>query len=123
MRLASILLALMPFVPASAWAQDPVVVDSAHYKVEFENDHVRVLRITYGPNERSVMHWHPAGVGVSLTDQRVRITLPDGQTAEVETRAGEVIWAEAGSHLPENLRDQPMELIRVELKVRRSGSN
>jgi hypothetical protein len=26
--------------------------------VEFENDQVRVLRITYGPHEKSVMHAH-----------------------------------------------------------------
>jgi hypothetical protein len=29
-------------------AQDPVKVDSKHYKVETENKQVRVLRITYG---------------------------------------------------------------------------
>jgi hypothetical protein len=27
--------------------EDPVKVDAKHYKVEFENDRVRVLRITY----------------------------------------------------------------------------
>lgn len=27
---------------------DPVIVDSEHYTVEFENDKVRVLRIKYG---------------------------------------------------------------------------
>ena len=38
---------------------DPTSVDAAHYKVEFENDRVRILRITYGPGEESVMHHHP----------------------------------------------------------------
>jgi quercetin dioxygenase-like cupin family protein len=37
-------------------ADDPVRVDSKHYKVEFENDRVRVVRISYAPGERSVMH-------------------------------------------------------------------
>ena len=45
---------------APALAQDPVAVDPDHYKVVFENDQVRVLRITYGPQEESVMHEHPA---------------------------------------------------------------
>jgi quercetin dioxygenase-like cupin family protein len=45
-------------------AQDPVQVDSKHYKVEFENEQVRVLRITYGPHEKSVMHEHPNAVAV-----------------------------------------------------------
>ena len=36
------------------FAQDATKVDPKHYKVEFENDEVRVLRITYGPGEKSV---------------------------------------------------------------------
>ncbi len=46
------------------------MVDAAHYKVEFENDQVRVLRVIYGPLEKSVMHEHPASIGVYLTDDR-----------------------------------------------------
>jgi hypothetical protein len=45
-------------------AQDPVKVDPKHYKVEAENKQVRVLRSTYGPGEKSVMHGHPACVGL-----------------------------------------------------------
>lgn len=116
MRAPWMLLALVPFAAGPALAQDPVVVDSAHYKVEFENEHVRVLRITYGPNEKSVMHDHPTGVAVFLDDSKAQFTLPDGQIVEDERKAGEAIWAEAGPHLPQNLTDQPFELILVELK-------
>lgn len=49
--------------PASA---DPVHVDSKHYCVESENDHVRVLRARYGPHEKSVMHEQPALGAASL---------------------------------------------------------
>ena len=63
------------------------------------------------------MHHHPAGVAVFLMDQKGKFTLPDGQTVEYEARAGEAIWAEAGTHLPENLRDEPLELILVEIKT------
>ncbi len=122
MRAASMLVALMSLAAIPAWAQDPVLVDSAHYGLEFENDDVRVIRITYGPNESSVMHYHPAAVAVFLTDQRVQFTLPDGQTLEVEAQTGEVIWTEAGSHLPQNLSDRPLELILVEIKTQSSGT-
>lgn len=117
MRVLSMLVALTSFTAIQAWAQDPTVVDSMHYRVVFENDQVRVLRITYGPHEKSVMHDHPAGVAVFLTDQAGKFTLPDGQTVEYEGRAGEAIWAAAGAHLPENLRDEPLELILVEIKT------
>jgi hypothetical protein len=45
-----------------------------------------------------------------------RFTLPDGQTVEEEGKAGEAVWTDAGPHLPENVTDQPFELILVELK-------
>ncbi len=103
---------------AVATAQDPVKVDAKHYKVEFENDKVRVLRITYGPHEKSVMHYHPANVAVFLTDGQTRFTTPDGKTQDAPVKAGSVRWAEAGKHLPENLGDKPFELILIELKTK-----
>jgi quercetin dioxygenase-like cupin family protein len=103
---------------AVATAQDPVKVDAKHYKVEFENDQVRVLRINYGPHEKSVMHHHPANLAVFLTDGQGRFTMPDGKTQDAPMKAGTVQWAEAGKHLPENVGDKPFELILVELKTK-----
>ncbi len=97
-------------------AQDPVQVDPKHYKVEFENDRVRVLRINYGPGEKSVMHGHPALVGVFLTDGHFRFTYPDGKTEEIEGKAGQALFFDTFAHLPENLSDRPFEAIAVELK-------
>src|SRR5712692_10283839 len=99
-------------------AQDPVKVDHAHYKVECENANARVLRIKYGPGERSVMHGHPTSVGVHLTDGHARFTFPSGKTEELRFRVGEVRAYPAGAHLPENVGDQPLELVFVELKTR-----
>jgi hypothetical protein len=98
------------------FAQDPTKVDSKHYKVESENAEVRVLRIQYGPHEKSVMHGHPAAVAIFLTDQNTRFTYPDGKTEDLQARAGESRMTKAGKHLPENLNDKPFELILVELK-------
>ncbi len=41
-----------PAGPAPVSKLDPPVVDPAHYKVEFENEDVRVLRVHFGPNEK-----------------------------------------------------------------------
>ena len=103
--------------PSAAGAQDAVKVDPAHYKVELENDQVRVLRITYGPHEKSVMHSHPASVAIFLTDGDVKFTFPDGKTKDVPAKARDVEWSSAETHLPENLSDKPFELILVELKA------
>jgi len=107
---------LLSAIPAQA--QDAVKVDPKHYKVEFENDQVRVLRISYGPGEKSVMHEHPANVAVFLTDGQVKFTRPDGKSEEVPAKAGKTDWGAGEKHLPENVGDKPFELILVELKSR-----
>ena len=112
-----LILALALAITPATWAgEDPTVVDPEHYSVIFENDEVRVLRITYGPGEESVMHYHPDGVAVFLTPHNVEFTMPDGAAEVAEAAAGDVIWAPGGDHLPKNLGEEPLEVILVELK-------
>ena len=66
--------------------QDPVKVDSKHYKAELENEKVRVLRAKYKSHEKSVMHGHPASVAVFLSDARFRFTFPDGKVEDFVAR-------------------------------------
>lgn len=99
-----------------SFAQDAAKVDPKHYKVEFENDQIRVLRITYGPGEKSVMHEHPDAFAIFLTDLNSKFTFPDGKTMESTPKAGTTLWTPAGKHLPENTGDKAFELILVELK-------
>ena len=99
-----------------ALAQDPVKVDGKHYKVLIDNDQVRVLRIHYNPKEKSVMHEHPATVVVFLNDSKTRFTLPDGSTTDASQKAGDLAFAEAAKHLPQNVGDTPVEGVLVELK-------
>src|SRR5262245_52110409 len=47
-----------PAGPAPATPLDPAKTDPEHYKVAFENEHVRVLRIHYGPHEQGATHEH-----------------------------------------------------------------
>jgi quercetin dioxygenase-like cupin family protein len=101
---------------ANCLAQDATVVDPEHYKVEFENDQVRVLRITYGPMEKSVMHSHPEGVAVFLTDGNTKFTFPDGKTQDIKVKAGQVIWSPETEHQPENTGKEPFEVIQIEFK-------
>ena len=97
-------------------AQDAVKADPKHYKVVSENAQVRILRIHYGPHEKSVMHSHPDGVVTFLTDARVKFTMPDGKSAERSGKAGDAMWNPAETHLPENLSDKPMDAVLVEMK-------
>ena len=116
MHRTSIVAAIVCFAAPAVLAQDAAKADPKHYKVVSENTQVRVLRIHYGPHEKSVMHSHPDAVVTYLTDARVRFTTPDGKSEERAGKAGEAMWTPAGTHLPENLTDKPMEAVLVELK-------
>ncbi len=117
-RIAGMLVACSVFALATsaAMAQDATKADPAHYKVTFENDQVRILKITYGPKEKSVLHEHPNSIAVFLTDGQIKFNLPDGKSQEVSVKAGQSQWNPAGKHLPENVGDKPFEVVLIEMK-------
>jgi hypothetical protein len=109
---------------------DAVVASPEQYKLEFENEFVRVIRVTYGPHAKMVLHQHPApgGIVVTLTDQDALITAPDGRSREVHYKAGQFRWgvstpgadrSSQSAHQEENLSDKPFEMIRIEPKPTR----
>lgn len=102
-------------IPASGL--DPVRVDPKHYKIEFENDQVRVLRARYGPREAAPLHEHVVNrVAVLLTPQHVKVTTADGKVEEGRESAGEVLLGRPVRHQEENLSLVPFEVVAVELK-------
>ncbi len=83
---------------------DPTVVDAKHYKVEFENEHVRVLRVHYGPHDQGERHEHLLN--------RVVLYLND----QTGAKADDVRIMGLGTHTEQNAGDQPADRIAVELK-------
>jgi quercetin dioxygenase-like cupin family protein len=118
-RVLFLTLFVLAIAVPSVIAQDAAKVDAKHYKVEFENSRVRVLRVKYGPHEKSVMHSHPDSVAIFPQDGKVKFTFPGGKTEEREMKAGQVMFTPAVRHLPENMTDGDMEVILVELKTRK----
>jgi hypothetical protein len=93
-----------PTGPATSSKLDPAVVDRKHYKVEFENEHVRVLRIHYEAHEKGETHEHILNrVVVYLNDQ-------------AGAKADDVRVAGAATHAEENAADHAADRIAVELK-------
>jgi quercetin dioxygenase-like cupin family protein len=99
-----------------ALAQDAVKADPKHYTVVSENEQVRILKVHYGPHEKSVMHSHPATVAVFLTDAKGEFNFPDGKKQEFNVKAGQSQYTAAQTHLPENTGETALEVIVVELK-------
>ena len=104
-------------------AQDAAKVDPKHYKVESENAQVRILRVHYGPHEKSVMHSHPDGVVVYLTNGTTAFHYPDGKTQNSTGKAGQTLFTPATVHQPENTGDQAFDAIVIELKNSAGGAN
>lgn len=97
-------------------AQDATKVDPKHYTVVSENDQVRIVKIHYGPHEKSVMHSHPASVVVPLDDAKGTFTYADGKKEDFDLKAGGAQYSAATTHLPENTGDAGFDAILVELK-------
>jgi len=93
-----------PSGKASATALDPAKVDPKHYKVELENEYVRVLRVHYDAREKGETHDHILN--------RVVVYLNDQPGA----KADDVRVAGAAKHAEENASGQPADRIAVELK-------
>ncbi len=108
--------------PASAMkpktsALDPLKVDPKHYKMEFENDQVRVVRVKIGPGETAPMHEHSMNRIVTyLTDQDFEVTSADGKVEHVQHKAGDASWGAPNKHAERNLSSEPFEVVVVELK-------
>jgi beta-alanine degradation protein BauB len=115
-----LLLAGFSLCVAGAAAQtqdlDAVKVDSAHHKVVFENDQVRVVRFVVGPGDTTPQHSHPASVLVLFTDANVQSTSPDGKTSNVQLKAGMAAWRPALTHVFKNTGQTAIEGVLVEPK-------
>ena len=96
--------------------QDPVEVASDIYQVALENDRVRVLSIHQKPGQASPQHWHPAFVLYIVNDGKVKFSYPDGESEELELKAGQAIWSDEVTHSAENTGTAEVHAVCVEFK-------
>jgi quercetin dioxygenase-like cupin family protein len=98
-------------------ALDPLKIDPKHYKLEFENDQVRVVRVKFGPHEAAPLHEHQLNrIMVYLTDAKVQVTYADGRVELIPRKAGDIAQGGASTHKEQNTTDQPVEVLVTELK-------
>jgi quercetin dioxygenase-like cupin family protein len=95
---------------------DPTVTNPGLYRVVFENDRVRVLEYVDKPGDRTTPHEHPDSVMHTLSTFRRRLYAADGESRDVEIRAGTTGWLPAQRHSGHNIGDTDTHVIFVELK-------
>ena len=96
---------------------DAVAADAKHYKVEFENDIVRVLRVRLDAGDSTPRHAHSAYCAIELSDS----SLKEGDGPTSESKAGQVFCGDATSHAPKNVGKALAESIVVEFKNRQNA--
>ncbi len=90
------LVAILALCAPAAHAQDPVVTDPAHYKLELDNDHARVLHVTVEPNGKIELHEMNGAIVVPLMDYESTLKTADGKSVIVERKAGKAAWLPGG---------------------------
>ena len=93
-----------PSGPLPVTKLDPTVTDPKHYKVAFENESVRVLRIHFDSKDKGAEHEHILN--------RVVLYLND----QTGAKADDVRLAGVATHAEENASDRAADRIAVELK-------
>jgi len=129
--LGSLLIAL---AAVAAGAQEPpqplqalqaTTAAPKNYRLEFENEFVRVIRATLGPRDHVPVHQHPTfpTVYVYLTDAgpaRFTHITPSYTIERAPVRAGGVRYnrnAHIETHVVDNLSDVASEYLRIEMKT------
>ena len=84
-------------------AHDAARLDAKHFRVELENDQVRVLRVTLGAHQSAPVRDSYNKVAIFLTDT-------------ANHKAGDAAWETAADEKIDNPGDKPLEMVLVELR-------
>ena len=98
-------------------ALDPLKVDPKHYKVEIDNNQVRVLRLHLGRGEKTPLHEEVfERLVVPLTAARLKIADTAGKEKTFAYGRAELQWLPAGGEADQNIGSEPYEALIVEFK-------
>jgi beta-alanine degradation protein BauB len=95
---------------------DAVTVAPHLHEVIFENDKMRVLKMTVKPGDKAEMHWHPENINYILKSGTLRFIKPDSSTVDVDLAEGQVTSSRESSHAVENIGNSEVQTVQVELK-------
>src|SRR5580704_9614719 len=107
--------------PEVVKGKDALAADPKHYKLEFENEHMRVLRLTLKADEVSPVHDDLDALFVCIavgSDKacHLRLTRPRRRSQDIHLQAGESRWVYGDTRSEKKLRTQPLEMLVIETK-------
>lgn len=96
---------------------DAVNVAGHLHTILYEDDKMRVLKVTVKPGDEAEMHWHPRNMNYILKSGSLKFIDPQNNSKEIFLNEGDVTsWKEPGFHAVVNTGDSVVETVQVELK-------
>lgn len=100
----------------TAKSQDAVKIAGSVYQKLMENERVRLLKMDFQPEERTILHFHPDHLLYAMEGGKMAITDSTGSNATViELDAGDYHWFKGGKHSIVNIGTTIITAIIVEL--------
>jgi hypothetical protein len=96
--------------------RDALQVDTLHYRLDFENEKMRVLRLTLKPSETVPMHDDKDALVVCLKECHVRFMSPNGRSEDIHMEPGASRWIYGETRSEKNLATKSVEMLFVETK-------
>ena len=107
--------------PEVVKGKDALAADPKPYRLDFENDRMRVLRLTLKADETAPVHDDRDALFVCIavgSDKacHIRLTPPGGRSQDIHLQAGESRWIYGDTRSEKNLGTQPIEMLVIETK-------
>lgn len=101
--------------------KDALAADPKHYKLDLENDHMRVLHLTLKAGEVSPVHDDKDALFVCIASGsdnpcHLRLTRPGGRSQDIQILAGESRWIYGDTRSEKNAGPQPLSMLVIEPK-------
>lgn len=98
-------------------SDDAVNIAPHLHTVLYEDNKMRILKVTVRPGEHADMHWHPHNTNYVTKGGKLRFTRKDGSTVDVDLFEGQVTSSETEVfHAVDNIGESVVETIQTELK-------
>jgi beta-alanine degradation protein BauB len=94
---------------------DPLVTAKNVYTFINENDHMRVLKVTFELGATAKMHHHPQHMAYVLKGGKLKLT-SEGKSQDLDLKEGSAVFLDAQNHEATNIGDSVIDLLVVELK-------
>ncbi len=96
-------------------------------KVLFENERIRVIKISMRKGQKFGPHTYLKGISYNVNEGKIRAKMGEGKTSVFKFRKGEASWTDDGESLGVENVGPAFTMISVELKAgtphRRTGSH